>query len=140
MHCSCCWPFPLFVHIVHIAQYQLDNVLQDGENIICPECAKKKMMEEIEAEWADTLKPSWRLFALTQSSILGSIQSIYECMWHEGNGQLSVYLFVLSLKDNENVFFTLMGEDHRNAEICVYNSIDTFLSKDDLPLLLPMMQ
>ena len=24
---------------------------QDGENIICPECARKKMMEEIEAEW-----------------------------------------------------------------------------------------
>ena len=23
---------------------------QDGENIICPECARKKMMEEIEAE------------------------------------------------------------------------------------------
>jgi len=24
--------------------------IQDGENIICPECARKKMMEEMEAE------------------------------------------------------------------------------------------
>ena len=36
---------------IAIEIYSIDIFLQDGGDIICPECAKKKMMEEMDNEW-----------------------------------------------------------------------------------------
>ena len=50
---SCIFVYNLYTYLYTYTQYtawKRCSPLQDGENIICPECARKKMMEEIEAE------------------------------------------------------------------------------------------
>jgi len=41
---------PRLLFISRLWETERESSFQDGENIICPECARKKMMEEIEAE------------------------------------------------------------------------------------------
>ena len=53
---SCIFVYNLYTYLytyTHYTAWKRCSPLQDGENIICPECARKKMMEEIEAEWGE---------------------------------------------------------------------------------------
>ena len=53
---SCIFVYNLYTYLytyTHYTARKRCSPFQDGENIICPECARKKMMEEIEAEWGE---------------------------------------------------------------------------------------